>query len=148
MARFTRPFVTRATRDKTHSGFDDPSPSDPGHAPSVDFAALAALRETAGEMFTKLIRTFLGDTPAQLSILEAAVNSGDLMSLRSTAERLKRGSGNIGALALYDACIDLERLCDSGRHDYLHDAVARVNSQYQKATGLLEQMLNDFDHPN
>jgi len=148
MARFTRPVVTRATRDKTHSDFDDASPRDPGHAPSVDFATLAALRETAGEMFPELIRTFLADTPAQLTILEAAANSGDMMSLRSTAERLKRGSGNIGALAMYDACIDLEHLCDSGRHDYLHDAVARVTRQHQKATGLLVQMLNDVNRPN
>ena len=148
MARLTPPFVTRATPDKTHSDFDDTSPRDPGHAPSVDFTTLATLRETAGEMFSELIRTFLADTPAQLSILEAAADSGDMMSLRSTAERLKRGSGNIGALALYNACIDLEHLCDSGRHDYLHDAVARVTRQHKKAIGLLAQMLNEVDRPN
>jgi len=148
MARFTRPFVTGATPDNTHSDFDDASPRDPGHAPSIDFATLATLRETAGEMFSELIRTFLADTPAQLSILEAAADSGDMMSLRSTAERLKRGSGNIGALAMYDACIDLEHICDSGRHDYLHDAVARVTRQHKKAIGLLAQMLNEVDRPN
>jgi HPt (histidine-containing phosphotransfer) domain-containing protein len=148
MARLTPPLVTRATPDKTHSDFDDTSPRDPGHAPSVDFTTLATLRETAAEMFSELIRTFLADTPAQLSILEAAADSGDMMSLRSTAERLKRGSGNIGALAMYDACIDLEHLCDSGRHDYLHDAVARVTRQHKKAIGLLAQMLNEVDRPN
>lgn len=148
MARFTRSFVNNATPDKTPGNFDEVSSRDTGHAPSVDFATLATLRETAGQMFSELIRIFLADTPAQLSVLEAAVDSGDIMSLRSTAERLKRGSGNIGALSLYDACIDLERLCDSGRHDYLHDAVARVARQYQKATGLLAQMLNDVDRPN
>jgi len=148
MARLTPPLVTRATPDKTHSDFDDTSPRDPGHAPSVDFTTLATLRETAAEMFSELIRTFLADTPAQLSILEAAADSGDMMSLRSTAERLKRGSGNIGALAMYDACIDLEHICDSGRHDYLHDAVARVTRQHKKAIGLLAQMLNEVDRPN
>ena len=148
MARFTRSFVSSATPDKTAGDFDEASSRDPGHAPSIDFATLAKLRETAGQMFSELIRSFLAETPARLSVLEAAVDSGDIMSLRSAAERLKRGSGNIGALALYDACIDLERLCDSGRHDYLHDAVARVARQYQKATGLLVQMLNDVDRPN
>lgn len=148
MARSTRSFESGATPEMTHGDFEQNSPRDLEQPPSVDFATLATLRETAGEMFAELIRTFLSDTPPQLSILEAAVDSGDTMSLRSAAERLKRGSGNIGALALYDACIDLERLCDSGRHDYLHDAVTRVAHQHQKATGLLSQMLMDFDRPN
>ena len=148
MTRFTRPLINSATPNKTHNDVDEASSRGLDHAPAVDFATLATLRETAGEMFSELIRTFLADTPAQLSILEAAADSGDMMSLRSTAERLKKGSGNLGALALYDACIDLEQLCDSGRHDYLHDAVARVTRQHQKATGLLAQMLNDVDRPN
>ena len=77
--------------------------------PDMDTAALDALRELMQDDFPLLLETFLADAQLRVSQLGAALHSADLEAFRQAAHSFKGSCGNMGALALEQACLAAER---------------------------------------
>jgi len=78
------------------------------HLPDIDHAALDALRELMQDDYPLLLETFLTDANLRLSQLSAALQSEDIEAFRQAAHSFKGSCGNMGALALENACLDGE----------------------------------------
>ena len=66
-------------------------------------------------LFNEVIQLFLEDCPAQLTVIKAAIDSGDAEGLRTAAHTLKGAAGNMSAKKLFEAAMTLERLGAAGR---------------------------------
>ena len=84
-------------------------------APAFDHATVMARLEGDEALFNEVIQLFLEDCPAQLSVIKAAIDSGDADGLRTAAHTLKGAAGNMSAKRLFDAALTLERLGAAGR---------------------------------
>lgn len=82
--------------------------------PDIDTAALDALRELMQDDFPLLLETFLADANLRLSQLSGALHREDLEAFRQAAHSFKGSCGNMGALALENACLDAERAALQG----------------------------------
>ena len=92
----------------------------------IDPAAFDRLVEmTGGELdfVDELVDTYLADADGQLTAIRAALERNDQEAVIRAAHSLKSGSLNVGALALGEACRELEEGLRQGR---IADVPARV----------------------
>ncbi|HUS17755.1 MAG TPA: response regulator, partial [Chloroflexia bacterium] len=102
--------------------------------PAIDRAVLATLRDELqldGEpdIVQELIDLFVTGTPAILSTIREAVNTGDAAKLHRAAHTLKGSSSNLGARALAGLSGQLEK---QGRSEVLDGAAERVRELEQE----------------
>jgi two-component system, sensor histidine kinase and response regulator len=67
-------------------------------------------RERGDALVQKVIRAYVGDTPAQLAALRQAIDGVDAGTLRRAAHSLKSSSANVGAETLAHMCREMESL--------------------------------------
>ena len=76
---------------------------------TIDSATFGALQEAAGADFVAdLVQTFLGEAPAMMAELEAALAGRDAERFRRVAHSLKSNSNTFGAVALGALARELE----------------------------------------
>jgi HPt (histidine-containing phosphotransfer) domain-containing protein len=73
------------------------------------------------ELFAKLVRLFLGDSPARMQAMRRAINTGDGEALREAAHALKGAAANFAAAPVVEAA---RRLEFQGTNGDLHESVA------------------------
>ena len=83
--------------------------------PVFDHATVMARLDGDEALFNEVIQLFLEDCPAQLTVIKAAIDSGDADGLRMAAHTLKGAAGNMSAKKLFEAAQTLERLGAAGR---------------------------------
>src|SRR3989442_14533817 len=92
-----------------------PAPLDPE---ALDH--LRALQKgSAGDIFGKVVQSYLNTAPQLLQSMQVAVARNDAAALRRAAHTLKSSSASLGALALAALCKGLESL---GRTDRITEA--------------------------
>ncbi|MCF6324491.1 MAG: Hpt domain-containing protein [Gammaproteobacteria bacterium] len=100
--------------------------------PSIDDAALTALKEATEEMFAEIIEVYLEDTPKRLSLLLSALEENNINAMLEESHCLKGSSGNIGALKLSKICAEIESQSKAGS----------ITNQKE----YLQHAFNEFDH--
>jgi HPt (histidine-containing phosphotransfer) domain-containing protein len=114
-------------------------------ASTVDAAALARLREDMGDEATvaELVRSFLAEAPALLARMRRAARDGDAPSLRLAAHTLKSMSATFGAMALSEACKELEASARAGQVAGDPASVAAAEQEFERARVALAPLGGD-----
>ena len=97
--------------------------------PDVDPAALDALRELMEDDYPLLLETFLADAKLRLTQLREALVSEDLEAFRQAAHSFKGSCGNMGALALEQACLIAERAALEGDTSAASNSYSRIRER-------------------
>jgi len=109
--------------------------------PSLDHAALTALKEATEEMFDEIIKVYLEDTPKRLSSLLNALEENNIKAMQEESHCLKGSSGNIGALKLSKICAEIERQSKAGsitnQKEYVQHAFSEFDQIKKKLTDLI-----------
>lgn len=107
--------------------------SDPatGEGGGLDPAALAQLRETAGDasLMRQLIDAFLENAPRLVGELAA----DDAEEVRRAAHTLKSNARTFGAADLADLCQTLEERARAGELDGVADLARQIEERYERA---------------
>jgi len=111
---------TRGNRDRAARSVSTPRIARPA---SLDPEALDHLRAlqkgSAGDIFGKVVQSYLNTAPQLLQSIREAVARNDAAALRRAAHTLKSSSASLGALVLAALCKDLEAM---GRADRIAEA--------------------------
>ena len=106
------------------------APNDAENTPVLmDWSRLEQFREFDDEALTmtrEIVSLFIGDAPARLAALQAALASNNSLELSQAAHALKGSASNIGASAIEGACSQLEHACLQGA--WPADAGSQVNN--------------------
>jgi PAS domain S-box-containing protein len=89
--------------------------------PAFDERFLRARLGDNAQLFAKLVRLFLGDSPARMRAMRRAINTGDGEALREAAHALKGAAANFAAAPVVEAA---RRLEFQGKNGDLHESVA------------------------
>ncbi|MBL1261605.1 MAG: Hpt domain-containing protein [Thiotrichaceae bacterium] len=108
--------------------------------PSLDNAALAALKEATEEMFPEIIAVYLEDTPKRLALLQMAFDKNDIKAIQEEAHCLKGSSSNIGVLKLSKIFGEIERLSKNGTITNQNEYIQHAFSEF----GHIQKSLIDF----
>ena len=81
---------------------------DSSELPVLDGNTIEELKEVMEDEFPDLVQTFLRDLPIHLDEIVAAIDGKNPEALRTSAHKLKSGSGSIGALQLAEIARQLE----------------------------------------
>ena len=109
--------------------------------PSLDNAALAALKEATEEMFAEIIEVYLEDTPKRLSSLLNALEENNINAMQEESHCLKGSSGNVGALKLSKIFAEIEYQSKAGsitsQKEYVQHAFSEFDHIREKLTDLI-----------
>ncbi len=89
--------------------------------PAFDERFIRARLGDNAQLFAKLVRLFLGDSPARMRAMRRAINTGDGEALREAAHALKGAAANFAAAPVVEAA---RRLESQGKNGDLHESVA------------------------
>lgn len=79
----------------------------------IDFNTISNLRTALEEGIFELFNEFISDAPNTIKRITTAVESMDTQEIAKAAHYLKGSAGNIGAIALSNACKELEILASN-----------------------------------
>ena len=117
-----------------------------GHAaPTVDQETLAGLRELSAlsghDVVREVVELFLAIAPERIENIEEAVRTRSSETLRTAAHAFRGASGNVGLLALMDACETLERIGAGELWDESAAAADRLRDAFHAAREALMDVL-------
>jgi signal transduction histidine kinase/DNA-binding response OmpR family regulator len=113
---------------------DPPRPSAPA-GPPVDRATIDRLVESMGdaEFVADLLETFTTDAPAMMNQIDSAIGNADAGTVRRIAHTLKSNAATFGALALSEACRELEHVAREGHLDGAPGLAQAIRAEYERA---------------
>lgn len=100
--------------------------------PDIDTAALDALRDLMEDDYPLLLETFLTDAKVRLGQLREALVNNDLEAFRQAAHSFKGSCGNMGALALEQACLNAENAALKGDAATASDTYSRIREHFTR----------------
>jgi CheY-like chemotaxis protein/HPt (histidine-containing phosphotransfer) domain-containing protein len=123
-----------------------PAADDPQPCSALDREMLDQLREDLGgtAALHDVIGTFLQETPPVLATLRDAAAQADATGLRKAAHKIKGASSFLGARALSDQCMALER---DGQTCCPDDAAARVSAIEAAYRTIEAELKAEIDKP-
>ena len=89
--------------------------------PAFDERFIRARLGDNAQLFAKLVRLFLGDSPVRMRAMRRAINTGDGAALREAAHALKGAAANFAAIPVVEAA---RRLEFQGKKGDLHESAA------------------------
>ena len=89
--------------------------------PAFDERFIRARLGDNAQLFAKLVRLFLGDSPARMRAMRRAISTGDGEALREAAHALKGAAANFAAAPVVEAA---RRLEFQGKNGDLHESAA------------------------
>jgi len=108
---------------------------------AVDFKRLEAVCMHDPTVAEEVVGAFVQDSALQVAALARAVASRDAAEAARAAHRVCGAGGNLGALALRQACEALEGLAQRGWSHALLAAAERVEAERRRAVQELESAL-------
>ena len=88
-----------------------------------------------------ILQLFLDEVPKKIDSVRVAMAAGDASQVQRTAHSLKGSSGNIGALAMYDVCRQLDDRAKSGNLVLLQPLVESLAAEYRKVEAEIRRLL-------
>jgi CheY-like chemotaxis protein len=135
---FTLSLNTEDAMDKNNIGrsrWDEPQPS----APPVDSAGLTEMLGSAEA--EEILQLFVTSTSELLDKIEEALHNHNLADLQESAHTLKGASSSIGAHALWQAAIELERAAKNGEWQRLPEVLNGVRATFEQAKSFISNRL-------
>ncbi|WP_304641192.1 Hpt domain-containing protein [Pseudomonas sp.] len=105
--------------------------------PILDSEVQQALREMMRDDFDLLIDTFIADAQMRLGHLQASLLTQDWPAFAQTAHSFRGSCGNMGALAMQQACQEAEEASRAGDAEYASACLRRLNGLFDQVTVLL-----------
>lgn len=107
----------------------------------IDIKTLKELEKTGnGTAFVKqVIDVFIKDTPSFLQNIDKGFKSKQAEALRSAVHKYKSSSRSVGALALSQLCLDVEKLAKANQHNSAASA-----QKIEEIKALTPQVLNEL----
>lgn len=101
----------------------------------------AMIGSDRSELLSKIIESFLEDTPHQIEAIEAAIASKDAHALHETAHRLKSSSISVGADKLANECFEIEFLGKSGHVSDPRVSTKAIKLAFEEVIPFFKQFL-------
>lgn len=98
--------------------------------------------DDGAELIGQIMDFFTSETPGRLVRISDSLEAGDAETLAQVAHSLKSSSGNIGALALYEACVTLEASARNGELDQLSAVIEEAKQAYDLAVSELSKFVS------
>lgn len=106
----------------------------------LDKEVVSELQDVMGQDFQMLVDSFHRDGEQRLEALHSAFAAGDLETLRRQAHSFKGSSGNLGAVRVFDLCMQLESLAREGETGQVSDLLTRLRDAFDQACEALRQL--------
>lgn len=111
----------------------------PDRRPPIDANWLERFR-TRPEFLARLFEVFLAEEPKRLARIQAAVDAGDMESVRFLAHALKGASATMGMERLRDACRELEYAVRDGEPQRLPACLASVEREIAAVFAVMRRL--------
>ncbi|MEJ2142668.1 MAG: EAL domain-containing protein [Gammaproteobacteria bacterium] len=105
----------------------------------IDFDTLNDLRTALGDGVSELFKEFISDGPAAIHRIDIAVQEMDIPEISKAAHYLKGSAGNIGAIALSDACRKLENLIENNETGKILEQRDEIKKVYSATVTFMER---------
>ena len=92
-------------------------------------------------LFPELANSLVAEAPAVVSSIVAALSAGDAEAVHEAAHRLRGMAMNLGAVALTDACGELEDIGRTGGLAGADVALTRIQGELERGCGALRAAL-------
>lgn len=102
------------------------------HLPDVDTDVLAALHDLMQDDFPLLVDTFTADAAHRLEQLQRHLYAAEWQGLRHSAHSFKGSCGNMGALALQQACLQLEHAAEQADAEQAAALIEQLPAMLQR----------------
>jgi two-component system sensor histidine kinase/response regulator len=102
--------------------------------------AVREIQEMAGKDFGPMVRSFLANTERNVRDIAEAAGRGDLVVVQKVAHGMRGSSGTFGAPGLSMVCIELVEIAESGQAARLNEAVAELQSEFERVRNALEAL--------
>lgn len=106
----------------------------------LDDEVVKELQDVMGQDFQMLVDSFHRDGTQRLAALQAAQAAGDQEVLRRQAHSFKGSSGNLGAVQVFELCMQLESLAREGKLGQAPDLLARLQGAFEQACTALRKV--------
>ena len=118
-----------------------------GESHDLNWTLPDSLRELADEGTPELVNEVLSvfriDSTERLALLRSALEAGDRQELRSQAHTLKGSAAQVGAVAMAEACQEIETLAKEGDLPGLAVLVARAEKQFFQVCGVMRRQYGE-----
>lgn len=109
--------------------------------PDFDPSVQDALKELMQDDYRLLVETFLGDAQRRLADLRAALAAQSWEAFRQSAHSFRGSCGNMGALALEQACREAERAGLDGNAVAAERALSELELLHARIVPLMQARL-------
>ena len=105
--------------------------------PDMDLNVQQGLRELMQDDYALLLETFLADADNRLRQLHDALGKDDMDAFRQAAHSFKGSCGNMGALAMEQACLEAEGAGVAGDRQAASVLLADIEQAFTRLKPLL-----------
>lgn len=108
----------------------------------IDIETINSLKAVLEDGILELFSEFIADGPKALGRIEVAVNNRDIAEIDKAAHYLKGSAGNIGAIALSNACRTLEIQAKNNEIVNAEQQLVRIKQLYQGTIQFMQSQGN------
>jgi two-component system sensor histidine kinase/response regulator len=105
--------------------------------PVFDRSSLLERLGGDGKIYEDVIALFLKDAPGQIDSLQESVSSGDVVLAQRQAHTLKGASGNVGAVGLEKAALQMEKACVEGHLEERLKVLDILKAEFEELNEIL-----------
>jgi two-component system, sensor histidine kinase and response regulator len=92
---------------------------------------------TEPDLLAELCHTFVQDATARVAALREAEARRDWEGLQRTVHALKGSCGSMGAVRMYDACVEIEALARGGEYARVYTCIESLDTAFELTQGCL-----------
>jgi len=109
----------------------------------IDTQVLKSLLDMLGDdekVLEEIINCYLVESPKIVAAIQTSVTNQDANTLHKTAHKLKSSSASLGAMDLYQLCLQLESKGKSGNLEGVLELVSRLIDEYKQVEIALKKI--------
>ena len=111
---------------------------------SIDTQVLESLLDMLGddqEVLAEIINCYLVESPKIVAAIQTSITNEDADNLDKTAHNLKSSSASLGAMNLYQLCLELELKGKSGNLEGVLELVSQLINEYAQVEIALKKIV-------
>lgn len=93
------------------------------------------------DVLREVLELFLAEVPKRMTRLRNAMVSRDIQEVQRSAHSLKGSAGNVGALALYDICDQLDAAAKRGDADAVAPLVDAMGTEFGNVEAEIHRLI-------
>ncbi|HCQ23243.1 MAG: Hpt domain-containing protein [Aphanizomenon sp.] len=110
----------------------------------IDTQVFKSLLDMVGdnqEVLAEIINCYLIESPRMIAAIQTSVTNQDINTLGRTAHNLKSSSASLGAMNLYQLCLQLESKVKSGNLEGVLELVSHLINEYKQVEIALKKIV-------